>query len=217
MKNLLKGFTLAEVLISLTIVGILAAVTLPALNSSFQAHQIGPQLAKAINSLEATNKLVLQDQSTPTLGTICDSTAKYPSCIKNYLNFANSNNTSLETKDGFIYLYSATGTASNAPSYYNGRYYTIYVDVNGKKKPNISGIDQFRLDIDKNGTVIPYGGNQYKTYTSGGSLLWSAGCANNPKAVPTTPLTCAGAIADNGFKVNYNVSTKGNNSALFTP
>ena len=45
-----RGFTLAEVLITLGLIGVVAAITLPALNSDIRAQQIGPSLAKAVNT-----------------------------------------------------------------------------------------------------------------------------------------------------------------------
>ena len=55
-----NGFTLAEVLITLTIIGIVAAMTMPALLSSIEKGQIGPKLAKAISTLENANRTILQ-------------------------------------------------------------------------------------------------------------------------------------------------------------
>ena len=46
-----NGFTLAEVLITLAIVGLIASLTLPGLNSNISNRRIGPALAKAINNL----------------------------------------------------------------------------------------------------------------------------------------------------------------------
>ena len=58
----LKGFTLAEVMIVLTILGIIAAITLPALNTNIQKQQMGPALMRAISTLETANALVSQEQ-----------------------------------------------------------------------------------------------------------------------------------------------------------
>ena len=47
-----KGFTLAEVLVTLGIIGIIAALTLPGLQKRAGVAHLGPQLAKAIATLE---------------------------------------------------------------------------------------------------------------------------------------------------------------------
>lgn len=46
------GFTLAEILVSLGIIGVIAAVTMPTLISNTQNAQIGPKLAKTVAVLE---------------------------------------------------------------------------------------------------------------------------------------------------------------------
>ena len=65
-----NGFTLAEVLITLTIIGIVAAMTMPSLLSSIEKGQIGPKLAKAINTLENANRNALQQYDEHSLVTI---------------------------------------------------------------------------------------------------------------------------------------------------
>ena len=49
MKN--KGFTLAEVLITLGIIGVIAALTLPGLMTNAARAKIGPELASAVSTL----------------------------------------------------------------------------------------------------------------------------------------------------------------------
>lgn len=47
----IKGFTLAEVLITLGIIGVVAAITIPSLISKVQRAQIEPKLRKIIQVL----------------------------------------------------------------------------------------------------------------------------------------------------------------------
>ena len=61
------GFTLAEILITLGIVGIVAAITLPGLNNSINSRKVGPALAKAINNLENANRTALVKQNRRTI------------------------------------------------------------------------------------------------------------------------------------------------------
>ena len=58
-----KGFTLAEVLITLAIIGVVAAITLPTLMSNTTNAQIGPKLAKAVSMFEQANTALLNDNS----------------------------------------------------------------------------------------------------------------------------------------------------------
>ena len=54
-----KAFTLAEVLITLGIVGVVAALTIPNLNQNTSTAKIGPSLFKAVNTIENGNKNLL--------------------------------------------------------------------------------------------------------------------------------------------------------------
>ena len=57
-----KGFTLAEVLITLGIVGVIAAITLPTLVQDTTAAQVGPKLAKAVSTFEQANQALLKNE-----------------------------------------------------------------------------------------------------------------------------------------------------------
>ena len=56
-----KAFTLAEVLITLTIIGVIAAITIPNLYSKYQKHVWVTQLHKCYNRIVAGNTKILQD------------------------------------------------------------------------------------------------------------------------------------------------------------
>ena len=47
LKLFLQGFTLAEVLITLGIIGVVAAITIPGLINSYKAHQLRSQFLKS--------------------------------------------------------------------------------------------------------------------------------------------------------------------------
>ena len=64
MKNLKhKAFTLAEVLITLGIIGVIAALTTPALVQNAAKAKIGPELAKVYNTLSEATHLFLNDNN----------------------------------------------------------------------------------------------------------------------------------------------------------
>lgn len=227
------GFTLAEVLITLAVIGVIARVTLPALQTNVQKHQVGPALAKAINSLENANQLALQQTGARTLDQIplssgASNTNYFENAIKDILTYTKVNRTQTyrssdfktlvaavnnkaygyQTKDGIMYFRApdpttprSLGSTGHLPPTYAGKYYIVYVDINGQgKKPNALGKDLFLLWVDLKGSVIPYGGTAYKAYTNSSSVLWESGCKKNI----TNADACAGSIADNGYKVIYN-------------
>ena len=57
------GFTLAEVLITLGIIGVVAALSAPSLVQNASSAQVGPKLAKAISTFETANENLLQEAS----------------------------------------------------------------------------------------------------------------------------------------------------------
>ena len=64
MKNLKSGFTLAEVLITLSIIGIIAAIVMPAVISSYQYKTVGVKLGKFMSTTEdASRAYVVQNDS----------------------------------------------------------------------------------------------------------------------------------------------------------
>ncbi len=100
------GFTLAEVLITLGIVGVVAALTAPALVQNAGSAQIGPKLAKSISTFEVANENLLSDTGASTIlgsgATSGDKTtgaANYIDHLSNYMKInyaseANLDNTS---------------------------------------------------------------------------------------------------------------------------
>ena len=62
-----SGFTLAEVLITLGIIGVVAALTAPALVQNAGSAQIGPKLAKAVSTFELANQNMLNEMEASTI------------------------------------------------------------------------------------------------------------------------------------------------------
>lgn len=66
------GFTLAEVLITLGIIGVVAALTAPALIQNVGSAKIGPTLAKVKSTIEIANEQILSDNDANKLSSIVD-------------------------------------------------------------------------------------------------------------------------------------------------
>ncbi len=83
MKKL--GFTLAEVLITLGIVGVVAALTAPALVQNAGSAQIGPKLAKAVSTFEIANENLLTTEGSNSLASISATPGSSATSIRNYV------------------------------------------------------------------------------------------------------------------------------------
>ena len=77
------GFTLAEALITIAILGVLAMLTLPSLNNNINHKKVGPALAKVVNRLETVNKELLFQESARRLNEV---QLTYESETSSYLN-----------------------------------------------------------------------------------------------------------------------------------
>ena len=62
-----KGFTLAEILVTLGIIGVVAALTAPALAQNAGSAKIGPTLQKVVSTIETANEQILVDKEASTL------------------------------------------------------------------------------------------------------------------------------------------------------
>ena len=222
-----NGFTLAEVLLSLGIVGVSAAVTLPTLLLNVEKRKAGPALMKAVNTLESASALALQMNDARKLSdTIKNKNTTQVLLLENILADYTQltsvpNNVSYElgaeiavsgspyaTKDGIVFYDSRSlpnvGVASKK---FNGAAFHIYVDTNGMRGPNKFGRDVFELFVDEKGIVIPFGSYLWQVYQNGKGVYWETACKSmtkDNKDAPQNARACAGAIVDNGGRVLYN-------------
>ena len=67
-----SGFTLAEVLITLGIIGVVAALTAPALVQNAGTAKIGPTLSKVVATLENANEQMLHDNEATNISKIAE-------------------------------------------------------------------------------------------------------------------------------------------------
>lgn len=178
MKNFFEdGFTLAEVLITLGIIGVVATITIPNLMTSYKAHVIHKKLLKSYSVIRQVERMMKYDDIDPEEYRTNSKTPFYKIFIKymsgatdcgsGYVNkcfsvwdtYSNAgwspaymDDGCIISADGIVYffenLYSNTSTANPL---------LITVDINGyKTKPNKLGIDLFVFEF-VNGEFKPYG------------------------------------------------------------
>ena len=228
----LKGFTLAEVLIVIAVLGVVAALTLPAINSNVQKQQVGPALMRAIGTLDTANALMMEEQDFYTFRDSCinqgTSNAGYVTkCFKPYIMQkigAAEDNTPIEYDyigyvnvghvQGPVTLGNGNGigfVTNNGYKYYlydndgNTPYqFYIYalVDVNGSKRPNTFGKDLFAIWID-----IENDGkiiaNGSRTDGISSDHKWFNEDMRCDSVEVKRAETCSGSIVDNGGRVIY--------------
>lgn len=185
MNKFFKAFTLAEVLITLSIIGIVAAMTLPTLVQKNQEKETIVQLKKAYSILSQAYYSAISeygDSSEWDLGevyspegaaSIADKLVKYfkvhkicgtePGCFPKvtYRGFNNSSWYYIYNTSRVYKLILADGTLIGFESHGNEYCKTsycakVFVDVNGYKGPNQLGYDTFSFYLQK-GRIMPYG------------------------------------------------------------
>ena len=198
MKKIL-AFTLAETLIVMGIIGVVAALTLPNLNSSTgdkekvaKVKKIYQNLNDALGRAEAvygpmtnwcSNINKEQDCSKIAGERITEFMKVSKNCgiEKKKGCFAlegkmldNSAMANVDDSDAIYKIITQDGTSVGFMKFLNGTIYKgkgrIYIDIDGPNKgPNIMGKDNFAFVMDENNCVIPYGPHSFSSWDQASS------------------------------------------------
>jgi len=183
-KRIHIGFTLAEVLVTLGIIGVVAAMTIPNLMTNIRYMTIRNQFKKSYSEWNQAAMLFMEDHdmSIPAYAAengINAFVAELPKYIKGFSKYSDWSYAasltgtkmpykikSLNGSYATSFLCDSTGFYSNLAgstfSYdappragYNGP--RMCIDINGPKAPNTLGIDIFSFQFTTDGHVIPEG------------------------------------------------------------
>ena len=165
-----KGFTLAEVLITIGILGVIAAVTLPALNTNLSKSQLEVQTRKFYTQFSKALDLYKVDNETDSISDTDFNTNEF---VRKYFKVASQCTESeqcyakqYQTQEKKTSFTPATNWFNKNSTYIldDGTVFTIqtptdrypgvvYFDVNGKKGPNKIGYDFWSASIFYDGSV----------------------------------------------------------------
>lgn len=183
----LLAFTLAEVLIVISIIGIIAEYALPSVVTNIKTQQAVSGLEKFYGTLQQATALAIKDNGTPDSWSnaaagsaqgatdikniyarymlftkACDADA---TCYPNWT-FLNSTTTwiqadaaTLQLNDGSIVTFrnNSSSTSSSGTGTLANCIGPINIDINGFKPPNQFGRDAFRFMLTASGQIIPSG------------------------------------------------------------
>lgn len=198
-----KGFTLAEVLITLGIIGVISALTIPHLFNNTRNAHLGPQYAKAISTLENGIGTYLYDNNVKNTVQLGDKT------ITALLGELDNQNYIKMTAGGTVPAgFPCTGAkyilpdksvigvcADTTLTIHQGDATQELFFLSAKstnQKAAIEGLDYFRMSLSADGMIyIP--GADYETDAPCSRLTGGKGCA--------------GRVAKNGWKFNESVYT----------
>lgn len=193
----LNAFTLAEVLITLGIIGIVAAMTIPTLIKNSQNAELKTAWKKAYSDISNATNLLIQDNGGDLTG-VLDYSSNTLDQFNKYLKFTKTGNFSTTNEvcwskndtsentwekcaalpNGTLMLFagynsSCTGYTTAHPA---GVCQIIRIDVNGLKGPNKAGKDIFSVWVEKN-KVTPYGIQGDHSNVSSCDSTGGLGCA----------------------------------------
>ena len=177
-----RAFTLAEVLITLVIIGVIAALTIPTLINTTQKKEYVAGLKKANAVISQAILKIGQNKGYPvgdysfmeyidltdelmkvvSVAKVCNT---FTECAGTHKRLNNSswtilNNRALVTSDGQIFQCAKTSESSVwgiSDEDKNNSIIRIMVDVNGQKNPNKMGYDTFLFYIINGKGLIPSG------------------------------------------------------------
>jgi prepilin-type N-terminal cleavage/methylation domain-containing protein len=213
-EKLKKGFTLAEVLLTLVIIGVIAALTIPALLQNIQDVQLRTAWEKTFSDLSAATAKIYATNGDIDFTSINNLENAYESVLvgikkdnvaenlfSNSYNYYKNSTGAITFNSWGAYGYVMPSGATIAIGSYTdnggngfctkqkGSLTTIcawiYIDVNGKKPPNMFGKDFFQSWIlKKNGGYIIYpsggtNGDGYTCVAGSDSAGTSWGCSTN--------------------------------------
>ncbi len=158
------GFTLAEVLITLGIIGIVAALTIPGLINNYKAARLKSQFLKSYSTIQQVFKRMQDDEISVDPSSYNDGASFYKVFV-NYLSNASICNYGRElcytfVKNGIVYkgilhtrlddgqILLNDGTLLMFENQKNNSLVWVTVDLNGiKNPPNIEGYDTFTFQL----------------------------------------------------------------------
>lgn len=123
-----KAFTLAEVLITLSILGVVAALTIPSLVNRQSEMAAIVKLKKAISTYESVAEVYMaEEEATDLSGMAGDNCAN----LTNYFKIVNGSGCTFTTGDGVLWNFNASGNAVVLDSVKSPRYGVVMWAKNG--------------------------------------------------------------------------------------
>jgi len=200
MKNRVLAFTLAEVLVTLGIIGVVSAMTIPTLMQGYQKKVYSTQLKKVYTEMSQALYKVVNDNNALNLSeagvynqaTVQSFTSKYFNMIKNCgisgancfasrYRYINNNSANLAAPTGQSCFVNASGAAICMTTS------LITIDVNAQEGPNIVGRDYYQIYLNNDG----------KLYGSDGGANTETNCKNG------SPTYCTFSIMNNSWEMKY--------------
>lgn len=205
-----KGFTLTEVLLAMSIIGVISALAIPQLVKSTQRDKAGVILGKAVEQIELGCQNMIQeynsrdDAGASMVDTLLAMDGDFNFGFGRLLPYIGATDITPAAQGPFLqataqYRFNKFPAEISVPNMQlmipnptrtTTAWSNITIDVNGlQTRPNQLGIDRFRFDLRNDGKLIPEGLN---SHTCDG---------DNPAVIDAN---CTARVVRDGFKIKYN-------------
>lgn len=154
-----KGFTLAEVLITLGIIGVVAALTIPTLNVSTKEESFKAKLNVCTSDLENAFTTMMATEGAADLNeTTAFAEDKVIENLEKYLKIGkdSSDSNKCTMKNGAVISFSDAAEQTDLDGNtikQEDMVRVVNIDINGAEKPNSQDIDQFRYALLETGLL----------------------------------------------------------------
>ena len=198
-----KAFTLSEVLVTLSIIGVVAVMTIPTLVQRYKTVEYTSRAKKTYSELTNAMAEILRQGEAKRLSEVNmdelieNSFDSFIKVVSTYNGFGyatkklNEDSYTIEVDKVYLLpdgaMFGIKKKADGDPGY------KLVVDVNGKKEPNTIGRDIFFYWIKENGTIDA---NKSANGSSGSSSV--SDCTEDGAG-----FTCAQTIMEDGWEMNY--------------
>lgn len=209
MKKML-AFTLTEVLITLSIIGVISALTVPTLVNNYQRKAEVVQIRKVMNDVETAIDLYITEEGKAKFSATpyykndeinnlitnklkyvksCDANAAGCFASENYMTIGSNTNEEFKCT---VKSYLLSSSAAICMVKGNNGIITVNVDVNGPEGPNIGGRDMFEFYVSSAGDI------SYCPLITDKCDTEKNSCTSS-----TTGKGCIKALADNAWVMDY--------------
>ena len=212
------GFTLAEVLVTLGIIGVISAMTMPTLIKNHQREVFVTQLRKFYSEF---SQVIIDYQSKKNAVNLIEAGLSSPSGVNTFMNeefkivktcedaiepcFAGDYKTikggtvGIDISTSYVL---ANGVSIRMLSAIESvdKIANIMVDINGKNGPNVLGRDLFFIALYKDGTMDDYVANNPAPLTHQQRETAFASCTSSNYS---SGWGCFGKILNDNWKMNY--------------
>lgn len=219
-----RGFTLAEVMIAMALIGVISSLTIPTFIANSRNKTNATRLAATVSMVESAFTAMIAGETVNDLSETAFGASQSEENLGKYIKLSGSK-TALadfygtsspfvtleragsqpavtrifQAKNGALLIYNAdavsAATAESNDSPVPGSLGRLTIDVNGAAKPNVWGRDVFYFRIGNDGILYPAGGDNFTKLDSTGSAF---NCTPGSR-----DQGCTARLVENGYEVDF--------------